>query len=91
MSLLNCVNNPAERIHKTKCKYGHNDKKCQTCAIKFQRLRLLSWTHKQMFMFQQELSGKLWWNLKKRFFNTSKPSNHDINKIFFVGKKWLPL
>ena len=29
-SLSNLVNNLSERIHKIKCKYGHNDKKCET-------------------------------------------------------------
>ena len=28
------VNNLAEGIHKIKCKYGHDDKKCETCRIK---------------------------------------------------------
>ena len=27
--LSNLVNNLAEAIHKTKCKYGHDDKKCE--------------------------------------------------------------
>ena len=29
-SLLNVVNNLAEGIYKTKCKYKRNDKKCET-------------------------------------------------------------
>ena len=29
-SLPNLVNNLAEGIHKIKCKYGHDDKKCET-------------------------------------------------------------
>ena len=33
-SISNLVNNLAERIHKIKRKYGHNDKKCETCRIK---------------------------------------------------------
>ena len=32
-SLSNLVNNLSEGIHKIKCKYGHDDKKCQTCRI----------------------------------------------------------
>ena len=31
--LSNPVNNLSEGIHK--CKYGHNDKKCETCRIKY--------------------------------------------------------
>ena len=32
-SLSNFLNNLAEGIHKIKCKYGHNDKECETCVI----------------------------------------------------------
>ena len=34
-SLSNLVNNLSERIHKIKCKFGHDDKKCETCGIKY--------------------------------------------------------
>ena len=33
--LSNLVNNLSEEIHKSKCKYGHDDKKCKTCRIKY--------------------------------------------------------
>ena len=33
-SLSNLVNNIPERIHKVKCKYGHNGKKCETCVTR---------------------------------------------------------
>ena len=33
-SLLNHVNNLSEGIHKNKCNYGHDDKKCETCGFK---------------------------------------------------------
>ena len=32
-SLSNLVNNFSEGIHKSKCTYGHNDKKCETCGM----------------------------------------------------------
>ena len=32
-SLSNLVNNLSEEIHKIKCKYRHNDKKCETALI----------------------------------------------------------
>ena len=35
LSLSNLVNNLSERIHRIKCKYGHNDKKCETSGIKY--------------------------------------------------------
>ena len=34
-SLSNLVNNLGEVIHHIKCKYGHDDKKCETCSIKY--------------------------------------------------------
>ena len=33
-SLSNLVNNLSERIHRIKCKFRHDDKKCDTCGIK---------------------------------------------------------
>ena len=30
----NLVNNLSEGIHKIKCKFEHNDKKCETCGTK---------------------------------------------------------
>ena len=34
-SLSNFVSNLDEGIHKNKCKYEHDDKKCETCRIKY--------------------------------------------------------
>ena len=34
-SLSNLVNNLFERIHKNKCKYRHNDKKCETYGVSY--------------------------------------------------------
>ena len=34
-SLSNLVNNLPEGIHRIKCKYEHDDKKCETCGIKY--------------------------------------------------------
>ena len=34
-SLSNLANNLSEGIHKIKCKYGHDNKKCETCRIKY--------------------------------------------------------
>ena len=33
--LSNFVNNLSEGIHKIKCKYRNDDKKCETCIIKY--------------------------------------------------------
>ena len=34
-SLSNLVNNFSERLHRIKCKLGHEKKKCKTCGIKY--------------------------------------------------------
>ena len=34
-SLPNIANNLFEVIHKIKCKFGHDDKKCETCGINY--------------------------------------------------------
>ena len=34
-SFSNLVNNLSEGIHRIKLKYGHDNKKCQTCGIKY--------------------------------------------------------
>ena len=31
----NLIKNLAERVSKIKCKYGHDDKKCEACQIKY--------------------------------------------------------
>ena len=35
-SLSNLVNILPVGIHKIKCKYGHNDKKCEACGITYE-------------------------------------------------------
>ena len=34
-SILNLVNNLAEGNHRIKCKYEHDNKKCETCGVKY--------------------------------------------------------
>ena len=34
-SVLNVVNNIAERIHKIERKCGHDENKCETCEVKY--------------------------------------------------------
>ena len=34
-SLLNLVNNLSERIHRVKCEFGYDDKKCETYRAKY--------------------------------------------------------
>ena len=37
--LSNLVIDSAEWIHKIKCKYRHNDKKCETCRIRYKDMK----------------------------------------------------
>ena len=34
-SLSNLINNLSEGVHRIKRKFGHDDKKCETCGIKY--------------------------------------------------------
>ena len=34
-SLSNLVNNLSEGLHRIQCKLGHDNKKCETCGIKY--------------------------------------------------------
>ena len=47
-SLSNLVNNLSEAIHRFKCKYGHDDEKCETCRFKYKYCYcFLEYTHFQ--------------------------------------------
>ena len=93
--LSNLVSNLAEGIHKIKCKYGNNDKKCQTCGIKNKNwdyfLEYISFKgnfKKYKFIccnknYQKQFGE----NLKKWFFNRYKFLNHDINKFILLLQK----
>ena len=87
--LSNLVNDFSEGIHKMKCKYGHDDKKCETCGITYKvcdcfleyvnlkddliEYKCLCFSK----IYQQKFDGKL----RERFLNTYKFSNHDNNKF----------
>ena len=77
-SLSNLVNNLSEGTHKIKCKYGHNDKKYETCGItcevcgcflKYTNIKDELIEYKCLCcdkIHQQKFDEKL----KERFFNT---------------------
>ena len=94
-SLSNLANNLAERIHKIKCKYGHNDKKCETYRIKYKDCNcFLEYTNFKEDLIEyiclcckknyQKMFDE---NLTKQFFNTYKSYNHDINKFILLLRK----
>ena len=50
--LLNLVENLAEGVNKIKCKYGYDNRKCETCEIKYKDVvvfinTLLFWIYKR--------------------------------------------
>ena len=87
--LSNLVNNVSEGIHKIKCKFVHEDKKCETRRNKYNYLDcFVEYTN-----FKDDLTeciclgcnknyeNKFNKKLKERFFNTNKFSNQDNNKL----------
>ena len=91
-SLSNLVKNLAEIIHEVKCKNEHDDKKCETCGIKYKdcenylnvkrnliQYKCLSWNKNYPKIFDK--------NLKKRSANTYKLANHDIKKFILLLSK----
>ena len=94
-SWSNLVNNISGGIHRTKCKFGHNDKKCETCGIKYKHFDcFLEYTNfKDDLMeykclscnksYQQKFDEKL----KERFFNIYKSLNHNSNKLVLLLRK----
>ena len=91
-SLSNLENNLCERLHEIKCKLGHDDKKCETCGIKYKYcicfLEYINFKddlteYKSLscnISYQRKFNEKL----KERFFNTYKFSNHDSNKFILL-------
>ena len=75
-SFSDLVNNLSEGINKIQCKYRHDDKKCETCRIKYKYCNcFLACTiskgnliEQKCFMLQQNLSTKLWGKIKEKIF-----------------------
>ena len=91
-SLSNLVNNLPEGIHKIKCKHGHEDKKCETCGIKYKHCNwFLEYTNfkddsieYKCMCCNKNYQHKFDENLKKWFFNTYKFSNNDNNRFILL-------
>ena len=49
-SLSKLANNLSEGIHKIKCKFGHDDKKCEICGIKYCDLEILEFRYCDCFL-----------------------------------------
>ena len=63
-SISNFVNNLFEWINRIKRRYGHDDKKCEICGIKYKYCEyFFEYKH-----FKDDLI--VWWKVKERFLNT---------------------
>ena len=78
-------------------KYRHDDKKCETCGIRY---RYSDCLHKYTnfkddlieyicLFYNKNNQETLEENLKERFFNTCKFSNHDDNKFILLFWKYV--
>ena len=81
-SLSNFINHLAEGIHKIKCKYRHDNEKCETCGIKYVDCECCL-----EYCFNKNYQKKIDENFKKQFVNSCNFSNHDINKFILLLRK----
>ena len=93
-SLSNLVNNFSEGIHRIKCKFGHDDKKCETCGIKYKYCDFfLEYTNfkNDLIEYKYLCCNKIYQRkfderLKERFFNIYKFCNNDNNKFILLSQ-----
>ena len=91
-SLSNLVNNISEGIHRIKRKYGHDDKKCETCRIKYKYCDcFLEYTNLKDNLIEykrlccnKNYQHKFDEQLKELIFNIYIFSNHGNNKFILL-------
>ena len=94
-SWLNLGSNLTEGIRRVKFKYGHDNKKCETCGSKYKNgecfLEYKNLRHNSVkdkcLCCNNNYRTKFDKNLKKWFFNTYKFSTHDISKFILLTRK----
>ena len=82
-------------MHRIKCKYGHDDKKCGTCGNEYKYCDcFLEYTNIKDDLVEQKYlccnknyQHKFDEKLKELFFDTYKISNHDNNKFILLLQK----
>ena len=87
--------NVVNRIHRIKCKYIHDNKKCETCGIKYKYCDcFLEYTNFEddlieykVLLCNKNCQRQFDEKLKEHFFNTYTFSNHDNNNFFFLVVK----
>ena len=93
-SSLNLVNNLTAGIHIIKYKYGHDDKKFETCGINYKNCECCLERKDSLIEYKccdatRIVKKKFDENLKKRSANTYQSFNHDINKFILLLRKVL--
>ena len=90
-SLSNLVNNLSEVLHRIKCKLGYDDKKCETCGIKYNYCDcFLEYT--SLVEYKCSSCNKIHYRkfkekLKERFFiNTNFPTMITISLFYYYEK-----
>ena len=94
-SLSNLLNNHFETIHRVKCKFAHNDKKCETCRFKYKCCDcFLEYTNVKDDLIKykylccnKKYQRKFDKRFKERFFNTYKFSNQNNNISILLLQK----
>ena len=94
-SLSNHFSNLFEVIHRIKCQFGYDDKKCKTCGIRYKYCDcFLEYTNCKYYLIKYKCllcnnncQRKFDEKLKERFFNTCEFSNHDNNKFISLLRK----
>ena len=94
-SLSHLVNNLFEGIHKIKCKYRHDDKKCETSGTKYQYCDcFLEYTNFRDDLIEyrclrckKNIQHKFEEKLNEQLFNKYNFSNHDNNKFILLLRK----
>ena len=84
-SLSNLINNISEEIYKIKCKYGHGDKKCETCGIKYKYCDCF--LEYKCLCYNKNYQQKFDKKLNEPLFNTYNFSNHDYSKFILLLRK----
>ena len=79
-SLSNLVNNLPIEIHKIKCKFAHDKKDASYVELNTKILYKCLFCNRR---YQQNLDE----NVKERFANTYKFSDHDVNKFILLLQK----
>ena len=74
-SLSNLVNNLSEELHIIKCKLENDNKKCETCGIKYKYcVCFLEYTNFKdgltefKYLYCKRVFSKIWWRLKNNDF-----------------------